>query len=493
MDNHMKKVFGILLSILLFVTACDKSDKHVTEDDIINNFPIDFSMVGYQYGEKSIPDYPVLVTLTAPDDGSDATSLIQDAINGINSKGAILLKEGTYNISGRLVLSKSNIVLRGEGATTVIKATGTTQRTLLTLGKSTDAVYGGSSPITDNYVPVGQFWVTVENGSMFSVGDRVNITAGMNDAWISDLKMDKIAQNSTNTVVQWRASEYVFRWERHVVKVEGNKVWFDAPIVMQLESKYVSELKLQHVSWDRITESGVENLKLDTEYDVNDDEDEDHAWSAIDVKAAEHCWIRDVRTTHFGYCAVELKQGSKNITVKDCRSTKPISTITGSRRYAFHINGGQYCLVEGCVAREDRHGYVTGARTTGPNVFLDCKMILSHSEIGPHHRWSTGVLYDNCQTDGQLAVYDRAGHGTGHGWTGVSFVFWNCSASKIICQNPWVSGTNWCIGCIGTIVSGRDYYDNLVRPDGVWLSRHVPVTPTSLYRHQLNRRIGSAL
>ena len=143
----------------------------------------------------------MVVTLAAPEDGSDATSLIQNAINGMTTKGAILLKEGTYNISSRLTLDKSNVVLRGEGANTIIKATGTTQRTLLTFGKSTNSVTGGSSPIVDSFVPVGQFWVTVENGSMFSAGDRVNVTAYMNQTWISDLKMDKIGPRATRQAV----------------------------------------------------------------------------------------------------------------------------------------------------------------------------------------------------------------------------------------------------------------------------------------------------
>lgn len=483
------------LAFLLIFISCDPTDQHSgqSDEDLINNFPIDFSMVGYKYGAESIPDYPVAVTLDPPADGADATSLIQNAIDGFSGNGAILLKAGTYNVSGRLVLDKSNIVLRGEGNTTVIKATGTTQRTLLTMGKSTNMVKGEYSSIVDKFIPVGQFWVSVENPSAFAPGDRVNITAEMNDAWISDLKMDKIARDDSEPVSQWKPSDYVLRWERHVVKVEDEKVWFDAPVVMELDSKYVYGLYLQHVRWDRITGSGIENMKLDTEYDINDEEDEDHAWSAIDVSAAEHCWVRNVRATHFGYCAVELKKGAKNITVRECRSQTPISQITGSRRYAFHINGGQLCLVEGCVAKEDRHGYVMGARTMGPNAFVDCKMILAYSEIGPHHRWSTGVLYDNCATDGQLAVYDRAGYGTGHGWTGVSFVFWNCLAAKIICQNPWVSGKNWCIGCTAVKVAGRTYYDGLQRPDGVWLSRGVAVEPLSLYRYQLEKRYGSQL
>ena len=140
----MKRIFVVVLAAFMCALACNPVEQvpstpttpetsDDTEADILQNFPIDFSMVGYQYGIKSIPDYNVAVTLTAPTDGSDATALIQNAIDGMTTNGAILLKAGIYNVSGKLTLAKSNVVIRGEGEGTVIKATGKTQRTLLTM------------------------------------------------------------------------------------------------------------------------------------------------------------------------------------------------------------------------------------------------------------------------------------------------------------------------------------------------------------------------
>ena len=63
-------------------------------------FPIDFSRVGYMWGERQIPDYPVCVTLSAPADGSDMTAAIQSALDNAGPSGAVLLKEGIYNVSG---------------------------------------------------------------------------------------------------------------------------------------------------------------------------------------------------------------------------------------------------------------------------------------------------------------------------------------------------------------------------------------------------------
>jgi hypothetical protein len=259
---------------------------------------------------------------------------------------------------------------------------------------------------------------------------------------------------------------------------------------------------LDHVEWDRTMECGVENIRFESDKDprvvdrlksgkYKDLEycsDEEHAWSAIEVKSAEHCWIRNVTAVCFGYSLVELKTGAKNITVRDCVFKDPVSVITGSRRYAFNISRGELCLIERCRAENDRHGFVTGARVPGPNVFVDCDMVNAFSDIGPHHRWASGVLYDCCRTDGLLAVQDRAGYGSGHGWAGVNFVFWNCVAETIICQSPWIGGKNWCIGCTGTKLPGRKYRDHMVRPDGEWISHGQHVSPKSLYRSQLESR-----
>ena len=100
------------------------------------------------------------------------------------------------------------------------------------------------------------------------------------------------------------------------------------------------------------------------------------------------------------------------------------------------------------------------------------------------------TLYDNLKTDGRLNVQDRADYGTGHGWAGVNTVCYNCEASQICIQSPWVTGQNWAIGCIGKKVrSVRSYNDSLgERPDGTWISPGVHVSPESLYESQLSER-----
>ena len=466
------------------------------------DFHIDFSRVGYMWGEKPIPHYENKIVLTAPEDGTDATAMIQEALDNVEAPGTVLLKEGLYNIADKLIIRKSGVVLRGEGTGTVIKALGTDRRSLITIDCPHKRKAKKAAEIVADVTPVGQLWVRVDQPSKFKVGDRIAINMTPNQAWIRDLKMDQIApRKDGHRVKQWTPGQYEINWERIVMKVKGDKVYLDNPIVMELDAKYMSATVF-HVERERVTQSGVENIMLESEYDVRVVEkvpngkhrglehlaDEEHSWNAIQIRSAEHCWVKDVTSIYFAYSIVTMASGAKNITVKDCVCKQPISIITGGRRYAYNLSGGELCLVENCRAEHDRHGFVTGARVPGPNVFVDCDMVNAYSDIGPHHRWASGVLYDNCATDDLLAVQDRGSYGSGHGWAGVSFVFWNCVAETIICQSPWVNGKNWCVGCIGEKLPGRPYSDKLVRPDGEWKSHGQKVKPASLYRTQLASR-----
>ena len=121
----------------------------------------------------------------------------------------------------------------------------------------------------------------------------------------------------------------------------------------------------------------------------------------------------------------------------------------------------------------------------GPTVFLDCLAEETHNDIGPHHRWACGQLYDNVK-GGQIHVQDRGQMGSGHGWAGNCQVLWNCEAPSLICQKPWIShAQNWAIGCIGS--KGKPILPG--RPEGWWESLGQHVAPRSLYLAQLKERI----
>ena len=458
----------------------------------------DFSRVGYRYSDVPIPDYPVRLTLEAPDGGADAMEMIQNAIKSVQTPGAILLKKGTYNISGTITIDRDGVVLRGEGEQTILYSTATTQiPTLIRLGLSTSKTVNNNSTtrIIMDRTPVGRMYVRVAKPGNFAVGDKVFIYRPGTDRWIQDLHMTEIPPRPDGgNIVQWKASGYNLYWERTVTAIDGDKVWLDNPVVMEMTDIYGGGY-LMKGNWKRISESGVENLTLDTRYDASvksgsDFTDEQHCWSAITVNSAEHCWVRGTVSHHFGYGSVSLEAGAKHITVQGCKSYSPVSVVTGSRRYAFGIHGGQMCLVRDSWCEQDRHQYVTGGRVCGPNVYLDCTAVKTRNDAGPHCYWATGCLFDNVKTDGALNIQDRHWYGSGHGWTGTAFVCWNCETKTICVQNPWVTGVNWAVGCIGTKkAAARTYDDNLgPRPDGIWISPGVHVSPRSLFEDQLAKR-----
>ena len=473
----------------------EENKSYPAEEDIIP----DFSRVGYMWGDKPIPDYDVVTILTPPAAGSDATQLIQNAIDNMQGTGAILLKAGTYNVSGSISLNKSGVVLRGEGPSTIIKATGTDDRNLIELGLRTSQqlIHASASEIITPRLAVGQLRVPVKEPWKFSVGDRIVIWRPATYKWLDDLKMTQIPQNSENRVIQWDPADYNLTWERTVTAIEGDYIHIDNPVVMETSYEYGGGW-LMRCSWDRISGSGIENMHLDTEFNEAEVDskgrwcDEDHAWSAVLVRAAEHCWVRGVSSSHFAFATVYNAVGAKNITVEDCHGYMPVSEIKGSRRYAFQLSGAQLCLVKDCTCEHDRHAFATShARTTGPNVFLRCSATNMFGDIGPHVGWTTCVLYDNVKTDSQyIAVQDRHNTAEGHGWAGVNFVLYNCEAPRIICQNPWVTGKNYAIGCVGVkYPHNRTNVDaSFSRPDGEWVSEGVHVTPVSLYEDSLEKR-----
>jgi len=450
----------------------------------------DFSKVGYKKGEVEIPDVAVVKTITPPATG-DAQELLQSAIDEVskmplNSKGfrgAILLKKGTYRIPGKIDIRESGIVLRGEGAHdqgTILVASGKGQRNLLNISgsSSTVEIKGTKVAVADAYIPVGSFSFQLENASGFKKGDPIVLLRPGTDKWINELKMDQIEEKSGTK--QWKAKEYDLKFERVITKIEGNKIWIDQPVVMAMQKEYGGG-SVNRILDNRISENGIENMLILSDY--TSETDEDHGWYAIAFQNSRDGWVRNVVAKYFGNGCVTMTGISKYITVTDSKCLEAKSVITGGRRYSFNISG-QMCLVMNCETTEGRHDYVTSSRVCGPNVFYNCKASKTHADIGPHHRWCVGTLYDNVTTDGEINVQDRGNSGTGHGWAGANQVLWNCKVKKAAVQKPWVSANNWCIGLTGEKATGR-FKD---RMDGEWEGLNQPgIQPASLFLAQKNQ------
>ena len=470
----------------------DKAGKLEYVPDEQGNIIPDFSRVGYYGGDKSIPDVAVVKTVSPDANGNDEKT-IQAAIDEVSKRspdkngfrGTVLLKKGVYKIPGTIRIETSGIVLRGEGdskeGTTLISTS--KQRisvVAVTGGGNIKEMANSREKITDAYVPVGTFSFNVSSAQKFKQGDKIIVYRPGTDNWIKDLKMDQLQDRGGTR--QWKGAEYNLEFERVITKIEGNKIFIDNPIVMAMETKYGGGEIYKYNFDGRISQVGVEHINFESEYES--DTAQNHAENAISFNKIENGWIRNVTAKYFGYACANLGHDAKNISVLNSNCFEHKSIITGGRRYSFN-NDGQLNLFMNCNSSDGRHDYVTGARVCGPNVFVHCTAIRTHADIGPHHRWSAGTLYDNIVTDGDINVQDRGNWGSGHGWAGVTQIIWNCTVRKAAVQNPWVSGKNYCIGLKGAKYNGRLEG----RPDGEWEGQNQEgLQPQSLYEAQLKAR-----
>jgi hypothetical protein len=458
-------------------------------DELGNTIP-DFSNCGYKGGGVPIPDVPVKATV-APSEG-DCGPRIQAAIDEVSAlpldanglRGAVLLKRGRYAITGTLTIKASGVVLRGGGRGedgTVLIAAGKGQRTLIRVAGPAGPreIPGTRRPITDAYVPVGARSFHVQRADDLKVGDRVTVLRPSTAQWIHFIGMDRIPVPPGRTdVVQWQPGSKDLHFRRVITAIDGDRVTVDAPIVNALQAEYGGGFLYKHDASGLISQVGVENLRGDSEF--TGPEDEDHGWVFVGMDNVQDAWIRNVTALHFGYSLAALSRNAYHVTVRDCTCLDPVSKITGGRRYSFAITGSLNLFFR-CRARDGRHDFVMHATVAGPNAFVECLAERAHSDTGPHHRWSTGTLYDNVEVQGNaINVQNRGASGTGHGWAGAQMVFWNCKAKSMDVQRP-PTAQNWAIGCSAETMKGN----------GFWESKGVPVQPRSLYLKQLEDRLGA--
>ena len=476
--------------------------KLVYTPDSKGNVVPDFSAVGYMNSEAPIPTVGVVLTVY-PVTGDNLAN-VQNAINQVAAmpldengfRGAILFTSGTYNISDSVTISASGIVLRGEGFDgngTNFIATKTTQYDLINFVGTSGTAYISSTKkaITDTYVPIGAKQITVASGHTFVVGDKVFVHRIPNDAWISLLGMNLLTSilPKDPTTKDWTASGYDMDSERKIIAINGNVITIDAPIMDIIDPVYATG-ELVKFTDSRIQKCGIENMRISSTY--ISDTDENHGWEAVSFENIYNSWARNLEVYYFGYSAVHINSGASFITVDNCKMFDAKSIIDGGRRYSFNVDG-QRNLVQNCTTRNGRHDYVNGSRTCGPNVFYKNTSTIQKSDIGPHHRWSTGILFDNIVGNGSQDVQNRLDSGSGHGWSGGQIMFWNCTAGKMIVQDPPGDQRNWAIGCKSSVITniGDWYKDGLlgtIESKGTFIAA-IP----SLFQAQLNERLSNSL
>ena len=461
-----------------------------------NRIP-DYSYAGYRYGQAPIPSVPEVQRLSATT--GDQTARIQAALDQVGARtpdsrglrGALLLEAGSYTIQGTLRINRSGVVLRGvgDGTTgTVLRITGDTphQRTGVILGTRNPIMHGPTndlgwtevsprSDITTSFVQVGARSFDVASTAGFAPGDEVVLRHPSTSAWITAL-------NGGGASTWWTPGTQDIVYYRRIQAVSGTTVTLDAPVYNHLD-RALSQAYLTRVSTSVVTESGIENLRVDIV--TAGGQDENHAWNAIGVYGAHDSWVRNVTTLHFGYAGVRLNAAVR-VTVHDVQALDPVGIRTGARFYNFAADrGAQLVLISRCHATGARHGFVgNGGPETSGLVWYRCTGNGTYDNEGGHKHWTQGVLYDNFAESGSGSVklITRGNWGDQHGWSSAHSTSWRFNKASYVQRPP--TAQNYGVTDIGTFSTSYAW----AGPTGFTEVRTGRLVPASLYEAQFCER-----
>ena len=175
------------LLALAFITLC-------VIPSAAQKLPMDYSYCGYHRSEKPIPSAKVAVYVQ-PQAGDNAP-LLQAAIDYVSKqkpdkqtglRGAVLLAEGTYELSQPLRIRTSGVVLRGNGREkTILRKTGYDRGALIYIEGTHDIIVKDSFDVAD--VKAGNMSITLAtHHSPLTTPSRLAICRPSTQEWIDAL------------------------------------------------------------------------------------------------------------------------------------------------------------------------------------------------------------------------------------------------------------------------------------------------------------------
>jgi hypothetical protein len=486
--------------------------------DSTGNVIPDFSYAGYQGGGVAIPTIPVVLTISPV--AGDNTANIQTALNLVGQmttqangfRGALLLNPGLYPVQGSLSVNQSGVVLRGSGngtdatANTIIYATGNTppQRNIIMIGggKSTlwsGQVAGTQKNITTSFLRVGSRSLQVSDTAGLSVGDNIIIYHPCTSAWLQAVRYGDTASDP-----DWTVGLIPLVFNTRIQAIQGNTLTLASPVFNNIDQSLSQAYLYKYDSAGLVQNVGIENLRVDLQYNLNNPYDENHAWNCIRFTQVENGWATNCVTTHFGLAGI-MTETANYLTIDSCSALDPISTTTVGRKYNFNChNASSNILFKNCLATNGRHSYVSdGASTVSGIVFLRNTSQNPFEPSEGHRWWSMGLLYDNHRDYGTtppgnwvIGLYNRGDMGTSHGWSAVHSVVWNANVTRsakgssstgfVLVQQP-PTAQNYAIGCTGSVTGNGPYKFAIGYNEG---TNNAGLTPASLYEAQLAARLS---
>ena len=453
---------------------------------VAQEVPMDYSYCGYHCSERPIPTVKSATYVTPS--GEDDAATIQAAIDWVSQqkadkqtglRGAVLLGEGTFTLSEPLRIRTSGVILRGSGrGKTILRKTGYDRGALLYIEGTREVVTKGTFDVAD--VKPGALGISLASRlSPLTSHDRVMICRPSTQEWIDALGCASFGGGKRMGYWAWHPGDIDLRWNRQITAVDGNQITLNAPITCSVEQRWGGAKATVYENKGLISECGIENLSLESDYDQALPMDENHCWDGVYIAEAENCWVRMVNFCHFAGSAVVIQKSAQQITVEDCMSQHPVSEIGGYRRRTF-LTFGEMTLFQRCYSEHGINDFAVGHTAAGPNAFVQCESYESFGPSGAISSWSPGILFDIVNIDGNDIVFKNWElEKFGAGWSTANSTMWQSTASGLFCYSPDSLNRNISHGCWGQIQGNGDYSE---------MNEHVK--PYSLFASQLEKRLG---
>jgi hypothetical protein len=268
---------------------------------------LDYSYAGYRAGEAAIPNVKEAANVRdfgAVGDGKhDDSQAFLDAIAN-TAKGAIRVPAGKYVITKRLVISKSNLVLRGDGP----------DKTILEFPKSLaelDGIDPATIKVSSPYA-FGNVYLKLSGGDAGkTVADvtagakrgatalKVSGTAGLSVGQLVTL----VETDTDNTLAERMYGDSVdpgsdlvgdrlVNFHSRIAAIEGNTLTLERPIPIDVETRWSPKI---NTFAPKVTESGIEHLTVHFKGSDYRGHFLEAGYNAIQLANVTNSWVRDVR------------------------------------------------------------------------------------------------------------------------------------------------------------------------------------------------------
>ncbi|MEM8925502.1 MAG: hypothetical protein AAGD35_18515 [Actinomycetota bacterium] len=396
-------------------------------------------------------------------------AVIQEALDNVPASAAapaaVLLPKGEWFVAESLTIRRSGVVLRGVGqgrrnkGTTLISVNtdrdeggalivvappepaGGYPDPLRDLGSRrgrntfSKPEYALRTTITDDLVPTGTNKLKVASTDGFAVGDTIAVTRTANQALVDASYPTDESKDGINPMI----SSFSRSHERVITKIntESKRLTLDRPLLDPIQSSMGGGDVTRIQPIPRLSHVGVEHLRIQSEvdpFDMPNDPDtrkmkEVHTRSAVEMFYTEDSWVQGITCRTLARICVGTMRYVNYTTVQDAAAIAWASHVTGGRRYAFHGGdgvGGSGVLFQRIYIEGARHPVVTGARVSGPVVWLDVESRNDLGDSGGHLGNAKGLLFDNLQAK-TLQAWNKAPKLQKQGITSSQAVYWNSS------------------------------------------------------------------